>query len=149
MWHNTAPFGIGVNVTEPLPRADYYQEPTASLSEANGFPFDSYYDYDNALACFPVNLSTANLLVLWRMTLSSATKTTQNYKTAFLQRLANPLLPWNPMSPNPANRPAEPVNPYITVDWIPIDVTVFNGEDRSGDPDPDDPDPATPEFRIA
>ena len=49
------------------------------------------------------------------------------YRTAFLQRLANPNLPWD----------AE-TNPYITVDWIPIDVTVFNGEDPPGTKDPDD-----------
>ncbi len=142
----TAPFGIGVNVTEPLPGADYYQEPTASLSAANGFPFDSYYDYDSATGLFPTEPFDSESARPLAVDGILATKTTQNYKTAFLQRLANPLLPWNPLPPNPANRPAEPINPYITVDWIPIDVTVFNGEDRSGDPDPDDPDPETPAF---
>jgi hypothetical protein len=67
------------------------------------------------------------------------TGTTLDYKTAFLQRLANPLQPYDPM-----------FNPYVTVDWIPIDLTVFNGEDRQpaawnsaadGDWDPDDTDP--------
>ena len=37
--------------------------------------------------------------------------------TAFLQRLANPLQAFDPKR-----------NPYLTVDWSPIDVTVFNGE---------------------
>lgn len=38
-----------------------------------------------------------------------------DYKTVVLQRLANPVLPWNSVT-----------NPYITVDWMPIDLTVFN-----------------------
>jgi hypothetical protein len=60
-----------------------------------------------------------------------------DYKAAFLQRLANPLLPWHAT-----------LNPYITVDWQSIDLTVFNGEDyehptSDGDPwDRDDPNNA-------
>ena len=58
-----------------------------------------------------------------------------NYRTVFLQRLANPLAPYHPIT-----------NPYLTIDWMPVDLTVFNGEDRKpagwDDPkgpwDPDD-----------
>ncbi len=73
-----------------------------------------------------------------------------NYKTLLLQRLANPLLPYNPMpndqsttsgsiysDPNePKYNSQYPVNPYITVDWMPINLTVFNGEQEqlSGTP---------------
>lgn len=42
-----------------------------------------------------------------------------DFCTAYLQRLADPDRPFDPA-----------LNPYITVDWIPIDLTVFNGEDR-------------------
>ncbi|MBI3463226.1 MAG: hypothetical protein HY000_09230 [Planctomycetes bacterium] len=59
--------------------------------------------------------------------------TTQNYRTVFLQRLANPLLPYNPDVGKPGHQAARPVNPYITVDWTPIDLTVFNGEDQLSD----------------
>ncbi len=53
------------------------------------------------------------------------TKTTLNYRTVFLQRLADPNLPWN-----------EVTNPYRTVDWMPVDLTVFNSlYDGVGDPD--------------
>ncbi len=45
------------------------------------------------------------------------TGTYPNVRTAFLQRLADPDLPYDPIN-----------NPYITVDWISIDLTVFNGE---------------------
>ena len=46
------------------------------------------------------------------------TGTTLNYKTLFLQRLANPSMAYDPVN-----------NPYRTVDWLPVDLTVFNGSD--------------------
>ncbi|MGA2031103.1 MAG: hypothetical protein ABSG68_02500, partial [Thermoguttaceae bacterium] len=46
------------------------------------------------------------------------TGTYPNYKTVFLQRIANPALPYD-----------QTANPYLTVDWLPIDLTVFNGDD--------------------
>jgi hypothetical protein len=44
-------------------------------------------------------------------------QTLLNFKTVFLQRLANPLESWDKYT-----------NPYITIDWMPIDLTIFNGE---------------------
>ncbi len=54
---------------------------------------------------------------------------TDNLKVIHLQRLANPLLPYNntPSSPN--------YNPYRTVDSMPVDLTAFNGIDPGNDPD--------------
>jgi hypothetical protein len=52
------------------------------------------------------------------------TQTTLNYKTVFLQRLADPGRPYQPDPAQPGH------NPYLTVDWTPIDLTVFNGADR-------------------
>lgn len=60
--------------------------------------------------------------------------TVEQYCTAFLQRLANPLRPWNPMPGEPGNNSAAEPNPYLTVDAMPIDLTVFNGDDTSLDP---------------
>ena len=58
------------------------------------------------------------------------TGTQINYKTVFLQRLANPSAPYDPAA-----------NPYLTVDWMPIDLTIFIGDfddtDTSGIFDPD------------
>lgn len=48
--------------------------------------------------------------------------TVPNYRTVHLQRLANPLLAWNPTS-----------NPYITIDTSSFDVTAYNGV-ATGDP---------------
>lgn len=38
-------------------------------------------------------------------------------RTALLQRLANPLIDPDPVT-----------NPYLTIDWMPIDLTIYNGE---------------------
>ena len=51
--------------------------------------------------------------------------TTVDFCTAYLQRLA---------SPDRAHHPI--FNPYITVDWIPIDLTVFSGEEDDQQLDP-------------
>jgi hypothetical protein len=52
------------------------------------------------------------------------TGTYDNVRTACLQRLADPDFAYDPVN-----------NPYITVDWISIDLTVFNGEaPRGADP---------------
>lgn len=62
------------------------------------------------------------------------TGTTANYRMIHLQRLANPLLPWNPdpkladgKTPNPEYKPNLPVNPYLTVDSSSVNLTAFNG----------------------
>lgn len=49
--------------------------------------------------------------------------TTNAYTIVFLQRLANPLIPWNQYS-----------NPYITVDSMPVDLTGYTGENHPLDP---------------
>ncbi|MCA9241018.1 MAG: hypothetical protein KDA37_12495, partial [Planctomycetales bacterium] len=55
--------------------------------------------------------------------------TTPNYRTVHLQRLANPLLPWNPLPGEEFHNPNLPVNPYLTVDGSSVDLTAFNGTD--------------------
>lgn len=55
-----------------------------------------------------------------------------NFRVVYLQRLANPLLPWNPESGDPEHRTGQPVNPYLTIDHMSTNVTVFNG--KAGNP---------------
>lgn len=50
-----------------------------------------------------------------------------------LQRLANPLLPWNPEVGDPAHSAGLEVNPYLTIDILGADVVAFNG--LSADPE--------------
>lgn len=56
------------------------------------------------------------------------TGTYENVRVAYLQRLADPDFGYDPVS-----------NPYITVDWMSIDLTVFNGEAPIGSELNDDP----------
>lgn len=59
-------------------------------------------------------------------------QTTPNYRSLHLERLANPLLPWNPAPIRPDGTPVEqhdsrlPVNPYLPVDARSLDLTAFN-----------------------
>jgi hypothetical protein len=62
------------------------------------------------------------------------TGTTPNYRTVHLQRLANPLLPWNPppgkfkdAAGNDLHRANLPINLYRTVDSSTVNLTAFNG----------------------
>ncbi len=140
---------IGVNVSEPLPNAtDYYEMPTLPLSSSDtatdpdtgapGFDdassnYDAYYDYamPGAPARAPYDNGIKGPLKYWDLdddgapdTLSGANGVVQpgtklDWCTAYLQRLADPNKPWHAT-----------FNPYITVDWIPIDLTVFSGEDN-------------------
>ncbi len=123
---------IGVNISEPVeitggnpvfttPR-QYYPPPTRALDSANGFPVDSWRDYDGAgVGALPnTPFDTASYAEL-EQTLDSTTfglrtGTYEHYKTAYLQRLADPTQPYHIEN-----------NPYISVDYITLDLTLFNG----------------------
>ncbi|MFN3148762.1 hypothetical protein [Bremerella sp.] len=152
-----APTGIGLSVTEPLPNASYYPEPTVQNLAPNLTIYDLYTDGENltdapTIFCpdtpfdsdggrgYPLSLSPALVDTGTHPDKSNkaAAEVIKDYKTAILQRLANPL----------SNHDAA-LNPYITVDHLGIDITVFNGEDSyqihateyTGTPTQDDWDP--------
>ncbi len=60
-------------------------------------------------------------------------RTVPNFNWVYLQRLSNPLLPWNPEpklpngTDNLRHDPSKQVNPYLTIDSMGVNVTVFNG----------------------
>ncbi len=145
--------GIGQNISEPLPSsATYYPEPkNNNATDTTTVPLmDTYGDgaspapLDQPLDSAAGPLFDAKLL---------ATGTKQNYRTVVLQRLANPRAGYNPEKGQPGHDATVPVNPYITVDWMPVDLTTFNGEKPNKVPagetapadgkgyDPDDPKP--------
>lgn len=120
---------IGVNVSEPYEivgsntvfttsRA-YYPAPTRPLLDTGAFPVDSWRNYTTSTGDLPdVPFDTQGYAELDR-TLGpdgQKTGTRENYKTAYLQRLADPTQNFDITT-----------NPYITVDYITIDLTVFNG----------------------
>lgn len=136
---------VGLNVSEPLPvPGGYYMNPTTSLPPANRYG-------GNANANYPLSDSFVNFAVPGsaidnpldtsfnyipaievsepdpdggpdRTALEPFLGTLPRYCSAFLQRLADPLRPYNAIT-----------NPYITVDYIPIDLTVFSGEENPTD----------------
>jgi hypothetical protein len=57
-----------------------------------------------------------------------------NYTTIYLQRLANPLAPWDLLA-----------NPYITVDSMPLDLTSYTGENLNP-PAASKPTPIEPSY---
>ena len=55
-------------------------------------------------------------------------RTVPGFSWVYLQRLANPSFPWNPEAGKVGHDPAKPqINPYLTLDSMGVNVTVFNG----------------------
>ncbi|PQO27406.1 hypothetical protein C5Y96_17865 [Blastopirellula marina] len=123
--------GIGLSVSEPL-IDDYYPGPTFQNSAPNlavydlytdgtmgtliqDVPFDTDPTPDNPLA---IDSNISDTGTYPDKSSKGAAEFIKDYKTAILQRLANPLSDYN-----------EKTNPYISVDHLGIDLTVFNGED--------------------
>ncbi|HZZ28320.1 MAG TPA: hypothetical protein VFE46_10000 [Pirellulales bacterium] len=151
-------FGVGISISEPLPGASYYQEPKVQRPK-----FDNEAAVTDCYAPLnetdpsatgqrfldqPEDSDTTKDRLTKHMPPSANNKlpsgTYPNYKTVLLQRLANPLAPYNAYN-----------NPYLTVDWMPIDLTVFNGQAKPVDSggnaisDPDDPNATAPTVNFA
>ncbi len=120
---------VGLNVSEPLPRGgSYYPQPTRRYNgttdqDGDGnedYPLtDGYIDYSDPASNArdrPLDVSLGRIPPVG---LEPYLGTIPRYCSAFLQRLADPTLAYHPIT-----------NPYRTVDWIPIDLSVFTGEDR-------------------
>ena len=129
-WSNLPlPTGIGMSLSEPLPNGGNYYPPPNPDQDAR-VPSDAYDDPDAPMNTYPDEpLDADNNRPLGKESLLF-TGTEVNYQVLYLQRLANPLLPWNPVPGTPGNSSLFPVNPYITVDLIDVDLTIFNGEDK-------------------
>jgi len=130
------PGRIGVNISEPNPTPVTHYGDTASKYRLDpSLPNDIYTDpasVSNSFPDIPFDYDPARNPVLARSPVGSTdpddrkrTATYMNERVAYLQRLADPQLPYH-----------EIFNPYITIDWMAIDLSVFNGEDTlAGDPD--------------
>ncbi|MCC6510446.1 MAG: hypothetical protein IT423_15200 [Pirellulaceae bacterium] len=137
---------IGLNVSEPT-REAYYQKPDYFLNSADsgtdadtnapGFASpnttnplinkDAYIDLNANTGTPPTPLDKDPTAYLaqndWDPTTATndypGIRTEFNWTAAALQRLADPARPFHAI-----------FNPYITVDWMSIDLTVFSGEEN-------------------
>lgn len=119
---------LALSVSEPL--GGY---PAAGWAPATAFPapagtgvyappIDRPFDQTPGITALPAALQTSN------------GTTATPFKRVYLQRLANPLLPYQVYDPsNTADQNAR-VNPYRTVDSMPIYLTVYNGVTATPDP---------------
>ncbi len=133
---------VGLNVSEPLPLgANYYPEPTYRYLGTNGngnnFPLtDAYVDRSTAAQTaldHPLDVTKG---IIPNSTVPSpsdyddgagdtgstaepALGTIPRFCSVFLQRLADPLSAYNATD-----------NPYVTVDWMSLDLTVFSEKIR-------------------
>ena len=126
---------VGLSVSEPFHNAYYPVVPTRRYNGTqnnDGFAgidyplFDAYLDLDDTSISETTNIPadvTAGILPIVGTPPDAEPQlgTIPSYCSAFLQRLADPTLPHDPVT-----------NPYRTVDWLQIDLTVFSGEARPG-----------------
>lgn len=110
-WGNGTIPNIGLNISEPTPAANYYPEPDTTT-------YGGLDDTYSVVADTPFDKSAARPLGDTSGPNLQRTGTRNNFRTALLQRLADPTRQFN-----------ADTNPYITIDWMPMDLTVFNGEE--------------------
>ncbi len=123
-WPASSP-GIGLNVSEPLRNA-YYPRPTETNPET-GIQ-DAYGKLDDqthqSFRDTPLDKAPGTPLVQKLLSGGSFA----NFCTVFVERLADPTRPYE-------RDPTDPDwNPYVVVDFMPVDLTVFNGESTAQDP---------------
>ena len=135
---------VGLNVSEPMPNSgSYYPLPMTTYDDPtidnDGFfgpdypLLDAYFRHDDAMTFpsrdEPVDNSFGLIPTVGQ---EPDLGTVENYRTAYLQRLANPMLPYNSVT-----------NPYRSIDWMTIDLTVFSGEEVDTNVNPGTPTYAT------
>ena len=123
---NTFPL-VGLNISEPkggyLTGGAGHPAPTNKSTYGLSAPqmitvTDSYYPTTPSItvtALQDIPFDAGNTL-LTSSAVGLADNTYPNTATVLLQRLADPTQSFNPYT-----------NPYLTVDWMPVDLTVFNG----------------------
>jgi hypothetical protein len=144
----------GFTTMVPTPDPGWYDDPdtTISINDGTGFRNTPVEGTDGSGG--PVAENAGRPIYELEM---QNTGTFEDVSSVYLQRLANPNMPWNPLPSDPvhggSSNPALLYNPYITVDWATIDVTVFAGDENTDqqnaamewiDPDDEDPDNEMP-----
>lgn len=141
-WNAAFPDGIGINVSLPTPDPSNSmwtatRIPTRRLNGTDAAPGYASLPPDSWIDVGPVGSVTGTLpdvpfdekiggaiinteidkLLDPALTDVSPLGTYDNVRAVYLQRLADPDFAYDPIE-----------NPYITVDWMSVDLTIFNGE---------------------
>lgn len=135
---------IGFNISMPMPKAtssnafsDFYALPAQGsalpVTDADGLESKDAYDMapDQPADYIPGRPLSGFFNNGGMPVQKPAPELHEKFRTVLLQRLANPLIDWDEFS-----------NPYITLDWMPMDIYTFNGEEDFSDPNnPPNPSP--------
>ncbi|MEM6980045.1 MAG: hypothetical protein AAF539_10295 [Planctomycetota bacterium] len=136
---STGPLSARYGGATNLTTRTYYPEPSEPLRDVAGYdsPYTSWYNFDtptgNRLPDEPFDArpnSELNRIEADDPLGSQQSGTRNHFKTAYLQRLADPTRPYDPI-----------FNPYRSVDYISIDLTVFNGSQDNAVSTPDSANP--------
>lgn len=123
------------NISEPPDGYDAPSGMSGDYDPPRDIPLDHPDNRDD--------LSPADQDVLWS---NSTTPPNAPFRHIHLQRLANPLVAWNvPGEPGYDN--TRPVNPYLTIDTMPVDLTVYNSLHPAADMEPSLAVNQDPNFR--
>lgn len=116
---------VGLNVSEPIPSdGGYYPLPTESYDNGTNYPLlDAYVDLtDTATSSRDQPVDFGRSRIPFNPPNDPSGEPVlggiPDYCTVFLQRLADPTLPFNDIT-----------NPYRTMDWMTVDLNVFSGEE--------------------
>ncbi len=123
---------VGLNVSEPMPGppGTYYPRPTVRYGADANYPLlDAYVNLtqaDNTALDTPLDIGRGRIpRVIIPPAMAGDPDSIEpflggipDYCTVFLQRLADPTRNFDATT-----------NPYRTVDWLPVDLNVFSGEE--------------------
>ena len=118
----------GTNQDGPQARRSFYDDPELPTVPPDGSGFrDRPVESSDRVAPYPAG--NGRPIRDYNM---QPTGTYTEVSSVFVQRLANPVAPYNPppgTDPYVAYNSSLPPNPYISIDWAGIDATVFTGEE--------------------
>jgi hypothetical protein len=122
----------GTNQDGPQAQRSFYDDPELPTVPPDGSGFrDRPVESSNDVAPYPAG--NGRPIRDYNM---QATGTYTEVSSVFVQRLANPVAPYNPLpgtDPYVAYNSSLPANPYISIDWAGIDATVFTGEEDTNE----------------